>query len=55
MSTLQQKQVKSQKQHLKILGPGGGGVRGAEGREKQIPELKAWTDIEKHLLNIFKE
>ena len=34
MSTLQHKQVKSQKQHLKILWGRGG--RGAEGREKQI-------------------
>ena len=46
MSTLQHKQVKSQKQHLKVLwglgaedrGAGGRGpTYGAEGREKQIP------------------
>ena len=37
MSTLQHKQVKSQKQHLKILGAGGGEGPRAEGREKQTP------------------
>ena len=31
MSTLQHKQVKSQKEHLKILGAGGPRGRGAEG------------------------
>ena len=39
MSTLQHKQVKSQKQHLKILGAEGRGPR--TDREKQIPFSKS--------------
>ena len=47
MNTLQHKQIKSQKQHLKILwgrgAEGRGPTYGAEGRDKQIPFFK--TDL----------